>query len=96
MRICSGKRDKVKEMMRGDFESSRTIFDFAAAGIFSFFAVLEYWAFLFLEMPQEGYPNYFKTQEKCLGSFQFAFRFHLSLTSKTGLDRANEKSLSCR
>lgn len=67
MRICSGKRDKVIEMMIGGFESSRTIFDFAAAGIFSFFAVLEYWAFLFLEMPQEGYPNYFKTQEKNFG-----------------------------
>lgn len=26
MRICSGKRDKVIEMMIGGFESSRTIF----------------------------------------------------------------------
>lgn len=31
IRICTGKRDKVKEMMIGGFESSMTIFDFAAA-----------------------------------------------------------------
>lgn len=91
LRIHTGKRDKVKEMMIGGFESSMTIFDFAAAGIFAFFAVLEYWALLFLEMPQERHSNYFKTQENFLSSFQFALQFHLSLISETGLAISDEK-----
>lgn len=74
-RIRTSKRDKVKAMMIGGFESSMTIFDFAAAGIFAFFAVLEYWALLFLEMPQEGHSNYFKTQENFLGSFSLHCSF---------------------
>lgn len=90
-RIRTGKRDKVKEMMIGGFESSMTIFDFAAAGIFAFLAVLEYWTLLFPEMPQEGHSNYFKTQENFLGSFQFVLQFHLSLTSETGLAISDEK-----
>lgn len=68
-RIHTGKRDKVKEMMIGAFESSVTIFDFAAVGIFAFFAVLEFWALLFLEMPQECNSNYFKIQENFLCRF---------------------------
>lgn len=87
----TAESDKVKEMMMGGFESSRTIFDFAAAGIFAFFALLEYWALLFLEMPQERHSNYFKTQEKFLGSFQFALQFHLSRTSESGLAGSDEK-----
>lgn len=88
-RTRTGKRDKVKEMMMGGFESSRPIFDFAAAGIFAFFAVLEHWAFLFLEMPRERHSNYFKTQENFLGGFQFALQFFLSLPSETALMKSN-------
>lgn len=84
-----GKRDKVKEMRMGGFESSRPIFDFAAAGIFAFLAVFEHWAFLFLEMPREHRSNYFKTQENFLGSFQFALQFLLSLPSKAALIKCN-------
>ena len=91
LRIITGKSDKFKEKMKGGFESSMTIFDFAAAGIFAFLAVLEYWALLFLEMPQEGRSNYCKTQENFLGTFQFASQFHLSLTSETGLASSDEK-----
>lgn len=91
LRIHTGERDKVKEMMIGSFESSRTIFDFAAAGIFALFAVVEHWALLFLEMPQEGHSNYFKTEDNFLGSFQFALQFHLSRTSETCLDISEEK-----
>lgn len=91
LRIRTGKRDKVKEMMIGSFESSGTILDFAAAGIFALFAVLEHWALLFLEMPQEGRSNSFKTEENFLRSFQFALQFHLSLTSETCLDISDEK-----
>lgn len=84
------KRDKVKEMMRGGFESSRPICDFAAAGRFAFpAAVLEHWAFLFLEMPRERRSNYFKTQENFLGSFQFALQFLLSLPSETTLIKSS-------